>query len=69
MKYFLNHQVKYVLTEHFYQDPLENYFFKQRSMDRRRGNLNLRTFGFQDNTIRHSKTFRPFPGNSRKILK
>ena len=35
-------------------------------MGRRRDNPNLRTFGYQDNTIRTSKTFRPIAGNSRK---
>ena len=66
IKYLLNHQVKYVLTERFCQDPLENYFGRQRSMGRRRDNPNLRTFGYQDNTLRTSKTYRPIAGNSRK---
>lgn len=66
IKYLLNHQVRYVLTERFCQDPLENYFGRQRSMGRRRDNPNLRTFGYQDNTIRTSKQFRPISGNSRK---
>ena len=58
--------MKYVLTESFCQDPLENYFGRQRSIGRRRDNPNLRTFGYQDNTIRTSKIFRPIAGNSRK---
>ena len=66
IKYLLNHQVKYVLTERFCQDPLENYFGRQRSIGRRRDNPNLRTFGYQDNTIRTSRIFRPIAGNSRK---
>lgn len=66
IQYLLNNQVKYVLTERFCQDPLENYFGRQRSMGRRRDNPNLRTFGYQDNTIRTCKTFRPIAGNSRK---
>ena len=57
IKYLLNHQVKYVLTERF---------CRQRSIGRRRGHPNLRTFGYQDNTIRTSKIFRPIAGNSRK---
>ena len=52
--------VKYVLTERFCQDPLENYFGRQKS------NPNLRTFGYQANTIRTSKIFRSIAGNSRK---
>ena len=62
----MNHQVKYVLIERFCQDPLENYFGRQRSIGRIRDNPNLRTFGYQDNIIRTSKIFRPIAGNSRK---
>ena len=32
IKYLLNHEVKYVLSERFCQHPLENYFGHQRSM-------------------------------------
>ena len=32
-------------------------------MGYRRDNLNLRTFGYQDNIIRSSKIFRPIAGN------
>ena len=31
-QFLLQHQVKYVLTERFYQDPLENYFSRQRPL-------------------------------------
>ena len=62
----MNHQGKYVLTERFCQDPLENYSGRQRSIGRRRDNPNLRTFGYPDNTIRTSKIFRPIAGSSRK---
>ena len=44
LRYLLNHQVKYVSTERFCQDPVENYFGRRRSMGRRRDNPNLRTF-------------------------
>ena len=37
VKFFLQNNVKYVLTERFCQDPSENYFSRQRSMGRRRG--------------------------------
>ena len=66
IKYFLSHQVKYVLTERFYQNPLESYFGRARSMGRHRVNPNIITFEFQDNTICNSKIFRPIAGNSRK---
>ena len=63
IRYILSHGVEYVLTGRFCQDPLENYFVRQRSMGYRRDNPNLRTFGYQDNTIRSSKIFRPIAGN------
>ena len=56
---------KYVLTEHFCQDPLENYFGRQRSMGHRKDNPNLRDTGYNDNNIRNQKVFRPISaGNS-----
>ena len=58
--------MQYVFTERLCQDPLENYFGHQRSLGRRRDNPNIRTFGYQDNTIRTSKFFKPIAsGNSR----
>ena len=32
VKFLIMHKVSYVLTERFCQDPLENYFDKQRSL-------------------------------------
>ena len=55
-----------MLTENFCHDPWENYFGKQRSIARQRDNANLRTFGYQDNTIRNLKNFRHICGNARK---
>ena len=67
LKFLLQNNVKYMLTERFCQDPLENYFGRQRSMGRRRDNPNFQQFGYQDNTIRASKIFRPISsGNSQK---
>ena len=63
VKFLLNHQVEYVLTECFCQDPLENYFGRQRSMGARRDNPTLRDFGYNDNTIRNQRVFRPIAGN------
>jgi hypothetical protein len=54
-----------VLTERFCQDPLENYFGRQRSLGRRKDNPSLRDFGYNDNTIRTSKLFRSIAGNCR----
>ena len=66
IKYLLNHNVQYVFTERFCQDPLENYFGRQRSMGHRSDNPSIRQFGYNDNTIRRTKTFKPIQsGNSR----
>ena len=66
VKYLLSKNVQYVFTEHFCQDPLENYFGRQRSLGRRSDNPSVRQFGYQDNTIRTTKTFKPIQGrNSR----
>ena len=64
-KYLLQQNVPYVLTERFCQDPLENYFGRQRSLGRRKNNPSLRDFGYNDNTIRSAKLFRPIAGNCR----
>ena len=67
VKFLLQNNVNYVLTERFCQDPLENYFGRQGSMGRRRYNPNFQQLGYQDNTIRASKIFRPITsGNSQK---
>ena len=49
----------YVLIERLCQDPLENYFGRQRPMGHRKDNPTLRDFGNNDNTIRTQKIFRP----------
>ena len=63
--FLLRHEVSYVLTEHFCQDPLENYFGHQRSLGARKDNPSLRDFGFNDNAIRNQKVFRTIAGNVR----
>lgn len=65
IKYLLSQNVPYVFTERFCQDPLENYFGQQRSIGHRKDNPSLRDFGYNDNTIRTSKLFRPIAGNCR----
>ena len=47
----LNQGVPYVLTERFCEDPLENYFGRQRAIGLRKDNPSLRDFGYNDNTI------------------
>ena len=64
VQFLLQHQVRYVLTEHFCQDPLENYFGKQRAMGGRKDNPTMQDFGYNDNTIRNQKVFRPIAGGN-----
>ena len=59
VQFLLQHGVKYVLTERFCQDPLENYFGRQRSLGSRKDNPTVKDFGYNDNTIRNQKIFRP----------
>ena len=50
-QFLLQHQVKYVLTERFCQDPLENYLGIQRSLGLRKDNPSMADFGYNDNAI------------------
>ena len=52
---FLQNQVKYLLTESFCQDPLENYFGRQKSLGLRKDNPSMADFGYNDNTIINQK--------------
>ena len=63
IKFLLNAGCPYVLTERFCQDPLENYFSRQRSMGHRKDNPSVRDIGYKDNTIRTHKIFRLIAGN------
>ena len=49
------YQVKYVLSEHFCKDPLENWFGRQRSLGLRKGNPSMADFGHNSNAIRNQK--------------
>ena len=65
-KFLIVHKVSYVLTERLCQDPLENYFGKQRRSGARKDNSSLYDFGYNDNTIRNQKVFKPITsGNVR----
>ena len=44
VQFLLDHDVRYVLTERFCQDPLEKYFGRQRSMGARKDNPSLPDF-------------------------
>ena len=57
--------MKYVLSERFCQDALENYFGRQRTIGRRRDNPSVRDAGYNDNTIKSQFSVRPIAGNVR----
>ena len=58
-QFLLWHQVKYVLTERFCQDPLENWFGRQRSLGSKKDNPSMVDFWYNNNAIRNQKHFRP----------
>ena len=67
-QFLLQHQVKYVLTECFCQDPLENWFRRRRSLGLRKENPSMVDFGYNNNAIRNQKHSKPIAnGNSRMI--
>ena len=52
----------FVMTEPFCQDPLENWFGKQRSLGSRKDNPSIASmahFGYNNNAIRNQKKFKP----------
>ena len=55
--------INYVLTERFCQDPLENYFGRQRAIGGRKDNHTLRDFGYNDNAIKNTQATRSICGN------
>jgi hypothetical protein len=68
VKYLLQQNFEYVLTERFCQDPVENYFGRQRAIGARKDNPTVRDFGYNDNSIRNQRTFQPIRyGNSVDI--
>ena len=64
VQFLLKAGVPYVLTGKFIQDSLENYFAMQRAMGRRKENPSLYDVGYNDNTIRNSRTFKPIDGTN-----
>jgi predicted Fe-Mo cluster-binding NifX family protein len=52
VKFLLNADVDFVLTSRFCQDPVEQYFGKQSEIGRRSDNPTIKTFGYNDNSIR-----------------
>ena len=64
-KFLLNEGMEYVLTERFCQDPVEEYFGNQRKLGRRSDNPDIKTFGYNSNTIRVQRAVSCQSGNTR----
>ena len=67
VKFVLNNDVPYVLSGKFSQDILENYNGRQRALGCRKDNPTLRDFGYNNNTIRNSKIFKPIAGGNSEF--
>ena len=59
VKYLLNQGFKYVLTERFMQDVLEDYFGHQRARGGRSDNPTAQQFGYNDLTIASQRDIAP----------
>ena len=59
VKYLLNQGFKYVLTERFMQDVLEDYFGHQRARGGRSDNPTAQQFGYNDLTIALQRDIAP----------
>ena len=64
-KFLLQEGMEYVLTERFFQDPIEEYFGSQRKIGRRSGNPDIKMFGYNDNTIHIQRSVSYQSGNTR----
>ena len=64
-KFLLQEGMEFVLTERFCQDPVEEYFGKQRKIGRRSENPDIRMFGYNNNTIRIQRSVSCQSGNTR----
>ena len=60
--------VKDVLTERSCQDPLENWFDRQRTFESRKDNPSMVDFGYNNNAITNQKHFKRIAnGNVAKV--
>lgn len=69
---FLSHQTfeglmitRYVLTERFCQDVLEENFGRHRAIGRRNDNPSLHQFGYDSNGLRIARSVVPMLGNTK----
>ena len=68
-RFLLAEGCKFVLTERFSQDCLEEYFGRQRQLGRRSDNPDIVQFGYNDNAIRVVRSTAPMTGNTKGIYK
>lgn len=62
--FLLDKGVKYVLTERFCQDDLENYFGRQRAIGRSSDNPRVYDVGYNDNLIKTQYSVKPIQGGN-----
>eukprot|EP00112_Aurelia_sp_Birch-Aquarium-sp1_P022151 Seg6146.2 transcript_id=Seg6146.2/GoldUCD/mRNA.D3Y31 product="Transposable element P transposase" protein_id=Seg6146.2/GoldUCD/D3Y31 len=65
VRFLLHPGMKYVFTSRFCQDPVEQYFGKQRAVGRRSDNPTIRNFGYNDNKIRIQRSNLQVQGNTK----
>ena len=63
-KFLLQGGMDYLLTERFRQDPVEEFFGKQRQLGRRSDNPDINQFGYNSNTIRTDMSISCQSGNT-----
>ena len=64
-KYLLSNGAEYVLTNKLCQDPVEEYFGRQRAIGRRCDNPTIREFGYNDNKLRIQRSILSIQGNTK----
>lgn len=64
-KFLLQEGMDFVLTERFCQDPVEEFFGKQRQLGRRSDNPDIHKFGYNSNTIRIQRSISCQSGNTK----
>ena len=65
VRFLLEEGMEFVLTERFCQDPVEEYFGKQRQLGRRSDNPDIHQFGYNSNTIRIERSISCQSGNTK----
>ena len=65
VRFLLEEGMEFVLTERFCQDPVEEYFGKQRQLGRRSDNPDIYQFGYNSNTIRIERSISCQSGNTK----